>query len=541
MALDLGVDRAPGADRRRRRASSTRSPGSTRSIWGQVDSFGTVFLLLGMRELWRGRAERAAVLAVVAALIKPQLAILVPIVAVVVDPAGPVARPAAIGDEGAPRRRGLSAASGATAAAIRILTTAAAGFLTAVVAVGAVRADGRLGLGDGPFLESSLLRLVFSTAATYPYLTVNAYNPWALFPVERQEHGRGTALWIRDVPGPGRATWGAIGPIPAVVVGAALLLVAVAVVACGRRAPAGPAHDPRRGVRARAGLLRRPDPRPRAVPVPALRRWRRSCSRSRCDGGSRTSSPSIATFLNMYVVLTTLYPDNPADLGLAGDRRGDPLVVGRHDRRAGPLGGFCLGRPAAASRRAARLAAALEHRGGRRATGPGAAPRSPACPRSPAGRRTGDGRRPAVDRARRAGAAGARPRAGRPAATAAARDPPRRSALVPAWYEPAVLDGAGPDRRGSRARVGETPIRPDRSRAPRPRARRAPRPAGPVAPGRARRRGAGPAHVPARRARPGCTSTRSTTPGPPRSSSRTGATASPTTSTSGPTRTSRST
>jgi dolichyl-phosphate-mannose-protein mannosyltransferase len=52
-------------------------------IWGQVDSFGTLFLLLGMRELWRGRHERSAVLAVVAALIKPQLAILVPIVAVV--------------------------------------------------------------------------------------------------------------------------------------------------------------------------------------------------------------------------------------------------------------------------------------------------------------------------------------------------------------------------------------------------------------------------------------------------------------------------
>ena len=28
-------------------------------IWGQVDSFGTVFLLLGVRELWRGRGERA--------------------------------------------------------------------------------------------------------------------------------------------------------------------------------------------------------------------------------------------------------------------------------------------------------------------------------------------------------------------------------------------------------------------------------------------------------------------------------------------------
>jgi hypothetical protein len=51
--------------------------------WGQVDSFGVVFLLLGLRELWRDRPERAAIWAVIAALIKPQLAVLVPIVAAV--------------------------------------------------------------------------------------------------------------------------------------------------------------------------------------------------------------------------------------------------------------------------------------------------------------------------------------------------------------------------------------------------------------------------------------------------------------------------
>ncbi len=75
-------------------------------VWGQVDSFGTVFLLLAVRELWKGRSERSAILAVVAALIKPQLAILVPIVAVVVIrralwPAG------GWGDEAAARGLGL--------------------------------------------------------------------------------------------------------------------------------------------------------------------------------------------------------------------------------------------------------------------------------------------------------------------------------------------------------------------------------------------------------------------------------------------------
>ena len=60
-------------------------------VWGQVDSFGVVFVLLGLRELWRDRPERAAIYTVIAAIIKPQLGILIPIVAVVVDPARAVA------------------------------------------------------------------------------------------------------------------------------------------------------------------------------------------------------------------------------------------------------------------------------------------------------------------------------------------------------------------------------------------------------------------------------------------------------------------
>ena len=52
-------------------------------VWGQVDSFGVLFLLLALRELWRDHPERAAILTVIAAIIKPQLGILVPLVAVV--------------------------------------------------------------------------------------------------------------------------------------------------------------------------------------------------------------------------------------------------------------------------------------------------------------------------------------------------------------------------------------------------------------------------------------------------------------------------
>ena len=52
-------------------------------VWGQVDSFGVVFVLLGLRELWRDQPERAAICAVIAAIIKPQLGILIPLVAIV--------------------------------------------------------------------------------------------------------------------------------------------------------------------------------------------------------------------------------------------------------------------------------------------------------------------------------------------------------------------------------------------------------------------------------------------------------------------------
>ena len=52
-------------------------------VWGQVDSVGVLFLLLGVRSLWRDQPERAAIFTVIAAIVKPQLGILVPIVAVV--------------------------------------------------------------------------------------------------------------------------------------------------------------------------------------------------------------------------------------------------------------------------------------------------------------------------------------------------------------------------------------------------------------------------------------------------------------------------
>ncbi|HET9345453.1 MAG TPA: phospholipid carrier-dependent glycosyltransferase, partial [Candidatus Limnocylindrales bacterium] len=209
--------------------------------WGQVDSFGVVFLLLGLRALWRDRPERAAIFAVIAALIKPQLAILVPIVAAVtirralwpVDPEpgfGDTSRGTGVLDR-------FLAWERRTGRPIRIITTGLAGLVTTLILSAPV---GLSVLEIGPNgIRSGLLEQIFSTAAGYPYVSVNAYNPWAL----AELNGNGIAAsgsWICDVVIPSSVTGGPVCPegfqvfgvIPAVALGAALLAFVFAVV-CG--------------------------------------------------------------------------------------------------------------------------------------------------------------------------------------------------------------------------------------------------------------------------------------------------------------------
>ncbi len=409
-------------------------------IWGQVDSFGTVFLLLGVRELWRGRHERAAVIAVIAALVKPQLAILIPIVAVVAIrralwPAG------GYGHEKAPGRRGL-AFEFRDIGWLRILTTGFVGFFTAVL-LSAPFGLTVIGVSStAPFLESSLLRLVFSTAATYPYLTVNAYNWWALFPVDGQSVvTAGGALWMPDAPVKAGQAFGAIGPIPAGLVGAALLLGTAAVVAwvVARRPDrvtilvgvsvlalaffAAPTRVHERYLFPFFGLA--------AILLAFSTRWR-----------IVYVVAGAATFLNMYVVLVALYPDNPhvSDwLGIGGLVRsafGVTVVALMHS--AAFLWGVLQLRPKA------HVALAVELERGR----------------------VGEADEPALDGGR--AAPGVVPRyvaAGAPgAAAAAAGGGPGAVArrLVPAWYDRPSWTEIGPVA-WLRARVAETPFRPDRS------------------------------------------------------------------------------
>ncbi|MBP1704667.1 MAG: glycosyl transferase, partial [Chloroflexi bacterium] len=144
------------------------------AIWAQVDAIGTVILLLAIRELWHGRSERAAILATIAAITKPQFGILIPIAA----PFG----------------------------------------LTIV----------------------DLLFQIGKTAGGYPYVTVNAYNPWALVSLD----GAGLAAngsWLCDMSVADKcATWYSILGIPAVVWGTVALLAtmgALAILAALRDRP----------------------------------------------------------------------------------------------------------------------------------------------------------------------------------------------------------------------------------------------------------------------------------------------------------------
>ena len=397
--------------------------------------------------------------------------------------------------------------------------------------------------GTAPFLDSSLLRLVFSTAATYSYVTVNAYNRWALFPVDGQSTAQPTApVDPRRARSPDATIVGAIGPFPAGARRAALLLGPAAV--RGRAGlvarQARPAHDPRRRL-ASSRSPSSPCPTrvherylfplfaPRRDPVRVLvalaGRLRR---RGRGDVPEHVRRPRRRSTRTTRSISR-----------LAGDRRArsarrsaSTLVAVLH------TGGVPVGAsPAAAGGARRTLAAELEE--GRAAAAvepsrrPCAAPR-PRRPRPagawPARRRRGAG--PATALA--AAVAGRRPRgsAARPRPSAARGPglvrPPgagRSWARSPGCARGSTRRRSGPTARGCC----------DRER------RRPPRPARPVDPRRARRRGAWACACSGSPSPPGCTSTRSTTPGPRPSSCRTGATASTHTSTSGRTRTSRST
>ena len=306
-----------------------------------------------------------------AALMKPQLAILIPIVAAVTIrralwPDG------GYGVEGGARAVRVPAGSGGASGPIRILSTAWRASLTAVVAVGAVRAVGRLVLDDG-----AVRRLVADAARVQHRRDLlvrhgQRVQPVGAVPGRRAEHGDQPRLDLRRAGSPTPTSWAPIGPFPAAAVGGALLALLLFVVVPGPRRPTpGPAHDPRRRVacsRSRSSPSRRAST---SATCSRCSRSRRSRSPSRGAGGPSYVVASIATFLNMYAVLTTIYPDNPSISDWLGIGDAHRVAGGRHADRAAQHRGLPVGlaqlraaRPADA-RRGARTRARARHLGRR--------------------------------------------------------------------------------------------------------------------------------------------------------------------------------
>lgn len=162
------------------------------AIWGQTDALGACLMLAGMLALMKGPAELAALIAVVAALVKPQFGVIL----------GPLVGTVLL-------RRYLFARDSAasTSGPLRLLSTGLVGVVAFYVLVTPFNLD----------LQSFLSRMS-ATARAYPFLSVNAYNPWALI-------GSGntppliigaTDAWSRDdIP--------LLGPITGVTIGSTLL------------------------------------------------------------------------------------------------------------------------------------------------------------------------------------------------------------------------------------------------------------------------------------------------------------------------------
>ncbi|CAN5679362.1 hypothetical protein BH18CHL1_BH18CHL1_05590 [soil metagenome] len=178
------------------------------ALWGQTDAVGALVMLVGLGLLLRGHSEGAVISAVVAGLVKPQFGVvLAPIVAVVLIRRHLIAR----GSGPSARPRLPSAVASwfeREQGPLRLITSAAAGLLTLLLLISPFSLD-----------IPGFIELVTSTAGGYPYLTVNAYNLWALVGSGGDPPLVAVFSWSSDmVP--------FIGPIPGVLIGSLLLAAA---------------------------------------------------------------------------------------------------------------------------------------------------------------------------------------------------------------------------------------------------------------------------------------------------------------------------
>ncbi|HUG48206.1 MAG TPA: phospholipid carrier-dependent glycosyltransferase [Candidatus Limnocylindria bacterium] len=176
------------------------------AIWGQTDAVGALVLLLGVAALIRGNSEGAVALAVLAGLVKPQFGVvLVPLVGVVLlrrhlfaPGSGPRHRP-----------RVPQAVRGwfeEERGPWRLLSSGVVGMLLLLAFITPFGLD-----------VISFARRMAETAGGYEYLTVNAYNLWALVGAGGRPPFAFGGGWSPD-------TVPLLGPLPGVVIGGALLL-----------------------------------------------------------------------------------------------------------------------------------------------------------------------------------------------------------------------------------------------------------------------------------------------------------------------------
>ncbi len=175
------------------------------ALWGQTDAVGALVMLVGVSLLLRGHSEGAVAAAILAGLVKPQFGVvLVPIVAAVLlrrhllaVGSGPHHRPR-LPD---PLASWLVRQQGP----IRLLSSAAIGLGVMLLLLTPFRLD-----------IPGFIRLVAETAGGYPWLSVNAYNPWALMGSEGAGSLATGGGWSSD-------TVPLLGPFSGVVVGTVLL------------------------------------------------------------------------------------------------------------------------------------------------------------------------------------------------------------------------------------------------------------------------------------------------------------------------------
>jgi dolichyl-phosphate-mannose-protein mannosyltransferase len=170
------------------------------AVWGQVDSIGTLILFLTIVSLGAGRSELAALLAALAILTKPQYAIVAPIVGVVLlrkhllqrGKSGVVLRQEA--EESVRSGDGFFASLRMTLGrlpSLRLVTSLLAGAIPAYAVLSLFH--------QTPFEFIEHMR---QTADQYPYVSMNAFNPWAIFALasgEETTHPLQAVPWLLDL------------------------------------------------------------------------------------------------------------------------------------------------------------------------------------------------------------------------------------------------------------------------------------------------------------------------------------------------------